>query len=303
MTNALTLLQAGHDVTVWSTEAPGTTSFNAYAVWTPVQVAADPRIERWGFETFSRFEQLALTPDCGVRLTSISQLQVVQQEPWYTDKIPCFRHARPGEVAHPYCDSHILDGAPVIDPTLYLPWLRAQIIAAGGSFVSHEVIQLTDCPAEYGVIVNCTALGAKQLCNDTEFQSHVMQFVTISNRCGLEGVVFDGDGPNQFAHVIPHNGYIKLGTSHDYSGSMTVADEMTVGILERCSRIAPELEVSTSDILSVGRCARPKRALIRVESEKLSDGRLIIHNYGHDGKAYIVSFGIAAEISKMISAI
>ena len=49
LTTALALLQAGHKVTIRSKEYGGQyahTSMSAYAMWVPMKMDADPRIER-----------------------------------------------------------------------------------------------------------------------------------------------------------------------------------------------------------------------------------------------------------------
>ena len=58
LTAALKLLQAGHKVTIYSKEAAGVhphTSFNAYAIWVPVRVDSDTRIEPWTDDSFDEF--------------------------------------------------------------------------------------------------------------------------------------------------------------------------------------------------------------------------------------------------------
>lgn len=297
LTTALKLLEAGYQVVVWAKEAPGDfapTSLNAYACWTPVRMENDSRIERWAFETLTDFELLANVSNSGVTLKPVFDLKTTIEEPWYANRLQCF-HAT-DEITSSYRDVHVIEQAPVIDPTLYLPWLQSQVAAKGGCFVQRQVDNLFDCPNEFDVIINCTSLGARQLCNDKDLCPLMLQYVTIKNR-DFDRVVMDSDGPNQLAHIVPHADRIIIGTTYDEgSESMTVDETMTTGIIRRCSRIAPGFTVSPSDIVSVKRCVRPKRSGIRVEPEQLSDGRWVIHNYGGDGKTFIVSHGVADEI-------
>src|SRR5271170_2971314 len=86
LTTALRLLQAGHKVTIWSKEQPGqfpSTSISAYAMWVPVKVDSDPRIERWTDESYAAFEQLSRDAATGVSMRRIFTLKSQHEEPWF----------------------------------------------------------------------------------------------------------------------------------------------------------------------------------------------------------------------------
>jgi D-amino-acid oxidase len=306
LTTALKLLQAAHKVTIWSKEPDGdfpSTSSNAYAMWVPVKIDSDPRVERWADESFSEFEKLSHSPSTGVAMKEIFVLRQTHEEPWYAKKLACFRHARAEEISADYKDAHVLDAAPVIDPPVYLSWLRKEVLAAGGSFVQRTVENFSDCPSEYSAIINCTGLGARQLVGDKELHPERVQVVKIKSN-GFDKVVIDDEGPNKRACIVPHDDYIKLGAVFDgEKESLEVDDTLTKDILERCSRMVPGFKAELADVLSVARALRPERALTRVEVEKLADGRSVVHNYGHDGMGYILSHGIAAEIVGYLNAL
>ena len=303
LTTALTLLRSGHKVTIWSKEPDGylpATSANAYAMWVPVKSDADPRMERWANETFAQFESLSQDGATGVAMRQFFTLKMVYEEPWYAGKFAGFRHGRPDEIPQGYKDVHVLDAAPVIDPPVYLNWLRNQVLAAGGSFCQREVQQFADIPVEYSVIINSTAIGSRELAGDKEFSCKRIQVVNVKSK-GFDKVVIDDEGPSKRAYVVPHADYIKLGAIFDTQiDSLEVDDQLTLDILDRCSRMVPELQVGLADVLSVTRVLRPERPSLRVEMEALSDGRSVVHNYGHGG-GYILSYGIAAEIAGYLS--
>src|SRR5262249_467435 len=117
LTTALKLLRGGHKVTVWSREPEGEmprTSLNPYAMWVPVKIDSDARIERWTNESFSELESLSHDPSTGIVMRQIFVLKQVREEPWYAGKLAIFRHARPEELPGGYADAHVLDMAPVI---------------------------------------------------------------------------------------------------------------------------------------------------------------------------------------------
>ncbi|HEY9774350.1 MAG TPA: FAD-dependent oxidoreductase [Planktothrix sp.] len=303
LTTALELIRAGHKVTIWSKEPIGllpTTSANAYAMWVPVKIDGDARVERWANETLEALEKLSKDTNTGVTMRQIFVLRQTHEEPWYAGKVASFRHARDGEISKEYKDAHVLDKAPIIDPPVFLAWLRRQVIAAGGKISQHEVKQWSDCPSEFEVIVNCAGLGARELANDKTLFPERVQVVKVRAN-GFDKVVIDDDGPNKRACVVPHRDHIKLGGVFDGpQESLDVDDQATRDILERCSKMTG-CRFTLSDVISASRALRPERSLTRVEQEKLSDGRQLVHNYGHDGMGFILSHGIAREIAGYLS--
>src|SRR5262249_12661725 len=128
-----------------------------------------------------------------------------------------------------------------------------------------------------------------------------VQVVTVKGN-GFNRVVIDDEGPNQRACIVPHGNYIKLGAVFDMNGeSLEVDNDLVADIIKRCNAMAPDLKVSAADVLSVVRALRPERSMVRVEKATLADGRVLIHNYGHDGMGYILSHGIAAEIASYLA--
>lgn len=311
LTTALALLQAGHKVTIRCKEYGGEfapTSSCAYAMWVPVTMQADPRIERWTDESFTAFKNLAGDPATGVTMKPIFQLKTKNETPWFAGanagNLCGFRHAQPQELPAGYADAHVLSSAPVIDPQVYLHWLYWQVHKAGGLFGQAEFGSLSGLHPQYSVIVNCTGLGARELANDPDVFPERVQVLTIANTIGLDRVVIDDEGPNQRACVVPHAGYIKLGAKFDGEHFTCIPDPNYVqDIIDRCNAIVPELKADHSQIISVMSGLRPERKnwLPRVELDYSitgsGDGRPVIHNYGHDGMGYLLSHGIGAEIA------
>lgn len=306
LTVAKKLLDAGHKVSIWSEQgrsALPNTSLNAYAMWMPVMSASDPRVERWANDTLGEFRRIASVPGSGVAMRTLLTLKVHKDEPWYATRFAGFRHALPGEVTAPYVDADVLDPTPIIDPAVYLPLLRLCVAARGASFVKRTVSDIAAETRQYPIVVNCTGLGARSLLADTEFHPERMQLVTIKHN-GFNKVLVDSDGPNARAAVVPHRDYIKLGAIADNNGESLEIDENGVkDILRRCSQLVPEFKPRFEDVLSVARGVRPVRSSVRVEEERLADGRLVIHNYGHGGMGYILSRGIANDIARMVTSV
>ncbi len=303
---ALELLQAGHDVTLVSKETNGeqpNTSTNAYAIWVPVKIDSDPRVERWTNESFAKLAQLSKIPGTGIELRTLFQLKSDKQEPWFASSVPGVRHALPAEISADYADAHVIDSTPVLDPPKYLAWLRREITTAGGKFETQTLTSFDDCSADYDVLINCSGLGARKLASDRTLFPERVQVVKIK-QTGFQHVVIDDEGPQKRACVVPHADYIKLGAVFDMGDEALDVDPVnTQDILDRCNRMVPDLNAKLSDVISVSRALRPERPLTRVEVETLEDGRTVIHNYGHDGMGYILSCGISGEIVNYVAAL
>jgi D-amino-acid oxidase len=264
-------------------------------MWVPVSSDLDSRVETWANKSLADFLALASDPNTGVVLRKIVKLKPHVEEPWFANKFAGFRHPHEGEISNEYADAHILQDAPIIDPTVYLPWLRQQILVEGGVFEQKFVHKLSDVSSEFQVIVNCTGLGSRELVGDTDLHSERVQVLKIKPN-GVTDVVIDDEGVHKRSCIVPHGGYVKIGGVFDGDAQGSDVDpQATADILARARLVMPGFAFEASDVVDVTRAYRPERSLTRVEKEQL-DGRLVVHNYGHDGMGYILSHGIAAEI-------
>lgn len=308
LTSALALLRADHNVTIWSKEPAGTfpnTSLSAYAMWVPVTIPGDDRVERWTNETRVELTKLAADQATGIELRPVVVLKPEHSEPWFAGKVEGFRHGTSADFSDEYADAHIVDNSPVIDPEKYLPWLLKQVTDAGGILVQNTVASFDSVPAEFDVVVNCAGLGARALTSDPTLFPDRVQVVKIRHN-GLDRVVIDDEGASKRACIVPHAGYIKIGGVFDGAANedLTVDDAATADILARCAKMVPGFKCAPEDVISVHRALRPERSswIPRVEKEALADGRFVVHNYGHDGMGYLTSHGIAADVVSLVGA-
>jgi D-amino-acid oxidase len=60
------------------------------------------------------------------------------------------------------------------------------------------------------------------------------------------------------------------------------------------------MKIERSDVIAQRVGLRPyRRAGIRLESARLGDGRPVIHNYGHGGAGFTLSWGCAEEVCRL----
>lgn len=306
LTTAKALLEAGHHVTICSKENPNQnpeTSANAYALWVPYKDDIDPRIEGWTDASLAVYQELARDHQTGVILRDNYNLQNQVHEPWYADKYPFFRHAVEGEVTDEYTDAWVLESVPVIEPSKYLLWLKVKLALAGACFTQKEFKDFESMPTGYDVVINCTGGNAASLVGDEEISPLHLQVVTVKNP-GFDRVIVDDVGPNAMVCIVPHEDYIKVGAVISEGLEQPFVDDFaTIDILERCSMVHPDFNISAKDVIDVVCASRPNRDRPRVEVDSLSDGRPLIHNYGHGSTGYITSHGVAATIVQEIAAL
>src|SRR5438552_1115028 len=92
-------------------------------------------------------------------------------------------------------------------------------------------------------------------------------------------------------YAIPRRNYCVVGGTNDVSDNFTPDPKTTKAIVAECSRV---LEIESPRVLRERVGLRPfRKSGVRLEKEKLSDGRVVIHNYGHGGSGFTLSWGCA----------
>lgn len=93
--------------------------------------------------------------------------------------------------------------------------------------------------------------------------------------------------------MIPRSVDCVLGTTaEDHNWDPSVNEPETREILERCTSLEPALKGTR--ILGARAGLRPGRSSVRLERE----GR-VIHNYGHGGSGFTLSWGCAEEVREL----
>lgn len=292
LTTAVALQRAGHDVQVLARERPlATTSAVAGAIWLPFRVGPPERATTWAAMTREALVDIAhTTPAAGVDELELFLLADEDTEPpWWADAAPDLER-----VAAPagFGASHAFrTTVPRCDPLVYLPWLEQQLAAPIAT------IHATDLAALEGdLVVDCAGLGARALTGDRELGASLGHVVGASLRdFDARIAISDERDSESLFYMIPRRSEMLLGGSalaHEPDAPFAPLPAVTARILERCrtagySTVAPRYE-------RVG--LRPVRPSVRLERE----GRTI-HNYGHGGAGYTLSWGCAAEVVNLAS--
>ena len=239
----------------------------------------------WAMRSYRILREIARDHrEAGVDELTACEVVEDEERPWWADAVDglAFIDANPLYARATTAWTFI---APRCEPALYLPWLAAQL--------EQPIIQarIDDLSTVAGdLVLNCTGLGARRLCNDRELtgvlgQTLMVEPGTLSTR------TFIGDerDENAIFYAIPRRNEVVLGGCRtEVAGDEPPAPDPTLraAILDRCRAGGFE----PGRVIRERSGLRPVRSQIRVERE----GR-IIHNYGHGGAGYTLSWGCAEE--------
>jgi D-amino-acid oxidase len=186
---------------------------------------------------------------------------------------------------------------PVIDTTIYLDYLARRARDAGAEFVEVELGSADEVRSEYGLVVNCSGVGARKLVPDLDVEPHRGQVAVVPPLRLPYAVVCD-DPPLMYA--IPRTADCVLGGTNTISEDIDPSPDDTHCIVDEAARV---LGIAAPPVVAERVGLRPFRhSGVRLGAERLGDGRLVIHNYGHGGSGFTLSWGCAAATVALATA-
>ena len=297
LTTAWVLRDRGMKVEVWSREAPtDSVSAVAGAIWYPFLAEPRERVLGWSASTFARLGELARLPGSGVRMQRVTEVfTTAEPELWWQAAVGRIERLPAARVPPPYRAAITLE-VPVCATPVHLPWLVARLEQRGVGFVRREVRSLDEAFERAPRVVNCTGLGARELCQDAAMQAVRGQVLVVERVPGVEAWI-DGTGAQPF-YVIPRGDDVVLGGTSQAGDERLVSDAQdSASILAGLAARVPALSSVVVRRVRVG--LRPYRRTVRLEAEAHRAGRLV-HNYGHGGSGYTLAWGCAAEVAQLL---
>ncbi|HPH22298.1 MAG TPA: FAD-dependent oxidoreductase [Chitinophagaceae bacterium] len=294
LSTAYELLQAGHRVTVMAKEfSPNITSNKAAAFWFPYHIRNDQRGRDWCKKSYSFFKEKSTDSLTGIGMISIikASKKGVEDETSWLDYMPETSFNKLEEAALPNgYDKGYKATVPLIETQIFLPWLMNQIKEKGANIVQQEITDLQELEDNFDVVVNCSALGARQLCNDATVIPFRGQVVLLEP--GLPNYIFlDNQTPS---YIVPRKDATIVGGTYEEGVYDAITEEQSLQeILQKAYTILPALK--QRKVIGSWAGLRPFRNLVRLEKE----GN-IIHNYGHGGSGFTLSFGCAKQILQIL---
>jgi glycine/D-amino acid oxidase-like deaminating enzyme len=182
---------------------------------------------------------------------------------------------------------------PLMDTTIYLDYLATRFRKAGGEIRANVRFEkLEDVDTKFDLVINCAGIGARELVRDSDLEPHRGQVAIVPRIDGLSCAVVCDDAPLMYA--IPRTNDCVFGGTNEVSNNLAPDTATTQRIVAECSRV---LNIDKPRVLAERVGLRPfRRSGVRLESDRLLDGRTVIHNYGHGGAGFTLSWGCAREV-------
>jgi D-amino-acid oxidase len=316
LTCAVLFAERGYRTAIFADETgPATTSAAAAALWYPYDAEPADKVIVWALETYRVLVDLSREPGSGVSMLELRTFSRTGEIviPEWAIPLGAQRLQKPvissegAGPAQPGRSVSISAGAfasgfsmtvPLADSTRYLDYLQERLTKAAGTIHAGVHLEnLRDVDSEFNLIVNCSGIGAKVLVPDSELEPHRGQ-VAIVSQIDLPCAVVCDDPPLMYA--IPRRSDCVFGGTNEVSDNREIDPSATSCILAECSRV---LDIDPPKVVSERVGLRPfRRSGVRLCTSRLPDGRRIIHNYGHGGSGFTLSWGCARKVLALAQA-
>jgi D-amino-acid oxidase len=294
LSTGIRLLEMGLEVRLVAERlSPETVSDTAAAWWYPFLVEPLIKTNRWSSESFVEF--VRLMEEEGLEFITMragrEYLKRPCRPPGWSESINHFRILEKSEIIGGYSFGWEIE-APVIEMSHYMPWLKSKFELLGGSIETRKISDFDELESE--LIVNCSGLGAREICHDEEVVPVRGQVVYIKQDPGFGR--YD-QRPESLIYTIPRRDVTVLGgTAQKGDWTMEIREEDEEDILKKCESLWPELDRANIVGRAVG--LRPSRTEVRLEKEHVGD-KVVVHNYGHGGAGVTLSWGCADEVARL----
>jgi len=293
LSSALRLQHAGFKVTILTRDLPQfTTSMAAGAVW--YGGGSLGRAREWAELTLDHFLALSKQADTGVQVVRLREVfPHPTPAPWYKDLLPYFERIKSANLPDGSVAGFEMD-VPIVESPRYLQYLHDQFVDNGGEIKQQEIKMLDELKYDHPLIVNCTGVWAKQLADDPTVFPIRGQTIVVDAPAIKEGYMDDAS----FTYLFPRpDGVLIGGVAEPDVWDLEIDSGLTADIIARCAQVDESLETAPIVKQFVG--LRPGRNAVRLEVETLSDDCTVIHNYGHSGLGYTLSWGCAGDVTTL----
>jgi D-amino-acid oxidase len=323
LTCGVVFAERGHRTAIFAKEiGQQTTSGAAAALWFPYDVEPAGKVIPWALETYQELIDLARNPDSGasmIELRQFSRAEEIQIPDWAIPLgaqavIPSeVENGAAGEAAtwtgRPEAErtgseriksrefaSGFAITVPLMDTTIYLHYLADRFLKADGRIIENMWFEkLEDVDPKFDLVINCAGIGARELVGDTDLQPHRGQVAIVPRIKDLPNAIVCDDAPLMYA--IPRRNDCVFGGTNELSEDLAVDSATTARIVAECSRA---LKIEKPNVLAERVGLRPfRRSGVRLRRDQLRDGRTVIHDYGHGGAGFTLSWGCAAEVLQL----
>lgn len=276
-------------------------SRKAAAIWFPYKAQPQELIEDLSFETLRDYEFLIGTQAAiGVSMATTHMVYnrrvTLEDEPILAalESNPM----SPGQLPQGYISGWEFS-VPFIDTSIYMPSLLSHFCDAGGTLVRRNIQNLRELK-HHGLVINCSGLGAKELCQDRELFPIRGQVIRMTKPLVPMFLIDESDEDRPGYIFARHDDCIVGGSALPHATNLEPCPDLRQDILDRAKKMYPEL--GTAQVIEDAVGLRPGRSQLRLESQWLQDEDLhVFHNYGHGGSGFTISWGCARRAVQWVS--
>jgi D-amino-acid oxidase len=299
LTCGIAFAERGHRTAIFAKEiAQRTTSGAAAALWFPYDVEPADKVIPWALETFRTLIDLARDPSSGVSMIELRQFSRTGEIEIPDWAIPLGAHqVIPSEVEDTgEFTSGFAITVPLMDTTIYLDYLANRFLKANGQIIENVRLEkLEEVDPEFDLVINCAGIGARELAHDAALQPHRGQVAVVPSIKDLSYAVVCDDAPLMYA--IPRRNDCVFGGTNDLSDDLAADSATTTRIVTECSRA---LKIEKPNVVAERVGLRPfRKSGVCLEHARLGDGRAVVHNYGHGGSGFTLSWGCAKDVLQL----
>ena len=280
-----------------------TTSGAAGALWFPYDAEPANKVIPWALATYKVLVDLTKDSRTGVSMIELRQYcrtGKIEIPDWASSFSPLIlsENASPARTERSLNISVFKSGfsirVPLTDTTIYLDYLANRFQNAGGEIKNNMRFENLE-GIEGDLVINCAGIGARELAHDVDLEPHRGQVAIVRKIDNLKCAIVCDDDPLMYA--IPRTNDCVFGGTNDVSDNLAADPATTKAIVAECCRV---VEIESPRVLRDRVGLRPfRKSGVRLEQEKLRDGRTVIHNYGHGGSGFTLSWGCAENVFQL----
>jgi D-amino-acid oxidase len=297
LTCGVVLAERGHRVEIFAEQVgTKTTSGAAAALWFPYDAEPVEKVVPWALATYKVLVDLANDPRSGVSVIELRQYcrgGEIEVPDWAS--VISTEVEKSLNISGLFTDGFSLR-VPLMDSTIYLDYLTERFRKAGSRLNGGARFEeLEDVDPKFDLVINCAGIGARELACDLDLEPHRGQVAIIPKIENLQCAIVCDDAPLMYA--IPRTNDCVFGGTNEVSDNLNPDPKTTEAMVAECARA---LNIGKPRVLRERVGLRPfRKSGVRLEREKLRDGRSVIHNYGHGGAGFTMSWGCAENVFEL----
>ncbi|XP_061192749.1 D-aspartate oxidase-like [Saccostrea echinata] len=296
------------DVTIIADRfSPDTTSDGSGGFWLPHLVGGDNQelVAKCGCDTWDYLLHLATSPlasRLGAQLVSGYSFFAETQCPGWRRQVLGYHELDNKELKllFPKARFGVFYTTVMINVKAYLSWLMSRFKNSNGTAIHRRVDSLDKLLSDYDVIVNASGIGSRTLVKDDDVIPIRGQVTRIKAPWVKHFMTYEGTNAHCEKYILPGADAVVLGGTGQTGDWNTKIDDVDrKAIWEGCLELVPSLK--DAEIVQHWVGLRPHRGSgVRLESQRLSTGKMIVHNYGHGGSGVTLHWGCAGQVVKEI---